>query len=390
MSASLKDIIAVTSESIEQHGVFTKENFKKTFSGSFDRMIDSISKKITGVFADADDNVFVPSGTKTLLGEDFSSLYVSFGISPVQMSDGMIVDMVTADCPYETEMHSGYGMTAQPESYALLSSRERAVYEVVLLSKYAAFQSCSGGVCGDGQDLAEWYADKMSQYRKYCDGAGLDWDNDIIRAVSVELQTETRDYLADGKKFGGAFYTAAMDMSRVVSNMAHGMVVSCADSDFVDMVPPFLEQDISYEDTIDVVPKVSGDGTEPTVAERSGYVIMELAGKVKSFFVEKWNQLMGSDDGPGMSVYAAEGSFGQDEGVQAHDEIPDSAGEIFSSNLKNEFSGILDYEEEMIAANEGVSDDEALLAAKRGQIADSEFFIAGMQKDALSDTIDFG
>ena len=226
-------------------------------SGVLTNIDDKAVSALSSVFhreLDVDDNIYIPVGTKTLLGEDFSSLYVSSKPVGKALDTGENQFFIEPSDEYDTEMHSDMCSLSVSQGYDALSLKERAMYEVVLLSKKASYEILNGG---NSDKISSEYADKMNAYRSYCESNGVDWNN-VIVGCSVELQTEARDYLkSKDSVLPGESYSRA-DMNRVVTNCAHNVVILSGGASFKDELVPALSQDITYEDTMNVSLDYSG------------------------------------------------------------------------------------------------------------------------------------
>ena len=247
-------------------GLFSKDTVKETAKSTFGKTTSKVGSWLAtpvGAVKDmfssdqADDNVFVPDDYKTLVGDNFTSLYQSTSTLTKVTDDGLSHSFIKSTSPYDAELHSGFGTMSSATSYDALDDRLKAIYEITLLSKKYSYNYKDDDVAHNDL-LGNEYVQKMTQYRDYCVQSGLDW-NDIISAVSIELQTETRDYIkSDDTVFGSMAKTA--DTERVIANRAHNMVVACADDGYVDTLAPALESDISYEDTTNMLSDMTRDG----------------------------------------------------------------------------------------------------------------------------------
>jgi hypothetical protein len=217
---------------------------------------------------------------------NMEDLYEDVDYTEYTGSDGSVISAIDSASSYETEMHGGICSRASLTSYEMLSDREKAVYEITLLSKkYAAMYT------GDSEadsDTANEYADYMAEYKAFCEADGLSW-NEIVYNVSAELQTETRDYLKNDNIISNMSYTS-LDSNRIISNRAHGMLVACTDDTYSDMLIPALSGDISYEDTMDTSSNMADYGNavmNSSVASNGIEFVAKIAGrfweKVKSF-----------------------------------------------------------------------------------------------------------
>lgn len=203
---------------------------------------------------EVDDNVYIPSGTKTLLGEDFTNLYVSSEFRSYENSDGSISSYIVSTSPYATEMKSGNATANEPWSYDEASGpKVKAIYEITLLSKKYASQYQEGNVTANDK-LSTEYADYMSRYRAVCEQQGISW-NEVMTGVSAEMQTQCYYFTEESKDVLGA---SNADDNRVLVNRAHNMLKECMDENYEDTLLPSLVGKLSYEDTLDVESKDVG------------------------------------------------------------------------------------------------------------------------------------
>ena len=198
-----------------------------------------------------DDRIEIQSGTKTLLGEDFSSLYESCEVASIDAGQGASANVIKATCSYPTEMHSGNLVMGDWTEYASVPVEKKACYEVALLTKkYAALP--------ESDENAKAYADKMAHYRQFCEANGIDWST-VIYNVSGELQTEVADYkeLGDDKLNLYDQVTKNADLARSQAADAHNMLLTCAPDGYTDWLLPSLEGKVTYKETTDTTYDVS-------------------------------------------------------------------------------------------------------------------------------------
>lgn len=192
-----------------------------------------------------DDKIEIKEDTRTLLGDDFSVLYESSEVTPLDAGNGATVNVLKSNCSYPTEMHSGNLVAGDWSEYSTVPVDKRACYEVALLTKkYAALP--------ESDENATAYASQMALYRQFCESNGIDW-NAVIYNVSGELQTEVADYkdLANNKSDLYAQVSKAADLSRAQAADAHNMLLTCAPEGYIDSLLPSLSGRVSYEDTTD-------------------------------------------------------------------------------------------------------------------------------------------
>lgn len=199
-----------------------------------------------------DDGIEVKSDTKTLLGNDFASLYASCETASIQAqnSDGSLYDMevLRATCEYPTEMHSLYLKNVAWGEYDTLSPEQKAAYEVTLLTKkYAAMDTPSG----ENQAASE-YADTMAQYRQYCDQNGIAWES-VIQSASTEMQMEVSDYQVESKDSLNIYEQVGRGAAKAKaqSAAAHNLLLACAPEGYQDQPAAGMDSSVTYEDTCD-------------------------------------------------------------------------------------------------------------------------------------------
>lgn len=245
--------------------------FKKLYNKITDSAgnIVSFGKDMSNGY-DSDDNVFIPEGTKTLLGENFESLYASSELRSYDNSDGTKSSYIVSTSPYGTEMKSGNATANDAVSYDEKSSvKFKAIYEITLLSKKYGNMYIEGDDANN--DLVETeYANYMSKYRSVCEQQGVDWDY-VMTGVSAELQTQSAYYL---DKTNDMFGSMGADENRILVNRAHSMVKGCMSEGYEDALIPALAGKLSYEDTLDTNPKEVG-------------FLQNIGNK----FVEMWNNV---------------------------------------------------------------------------------------------------
>lgn len=217
-----------------------------------------------------DDRIEVKAGTKTLLGNDFSSLYASCETTSVQAqnSDGSVYDMevLRATCAYPTEMHSSYLKNTAWSEYDTLSPEQKAAYEVTLLTKkYAAMDTPSAE---ENQSASE-YANTMAQYRQYCDQNGIAWES-VIQSASTEMQMEVSDYQVDSGDSMNIYEQVGRSAAKAKaqSAAAHNLLLACAPEGYQDQTATGMDSSVTYEDTCDD----SYDGSP--VAHAAGFFVV--------------------------------------------------------------------------------------------------------------------
>lgn len=263
MSTIREDYEAVK-KTLDEGGIGMGDFFKATgqyiaspFTWAYNKITDGTSSLIANVVnanKDTGDNVYIPEGTKTLLGHDFTSLYISSELKEYQNADGTKSAYIESTSPYSTEMKSGNASANTAWSYAEASGpKVKAIYEITLLSKkYASMYQQGNDAAND--KLSTEYADYMSQYRAVCEQQGVSW-NEVMTGVSAEMQTQCYYFSEESKDVLGA---SNADANRVLVNRAHSMLRECMGEGYQDNILPALVGKLTYEDTLDVEPKNVG------------------------------------------------------------------------------------------------------------------------------------
>lgn len=210
---------------------------------------DMISDKALKIIHYHDDNVAVPAGTKTLIGEDFSSLYEDFKLVDHNVSSGGQRSYIEAKSSYRTEMErmvSDHWM-----SYDICSNTSKAAYEITLLSKkYANMYQNGNDEYND--KLAEEFGGKMAEYKNYCESNNMDWQQ-VCLNVSGELQIESYNYTEASKSLITNIGPVGTDFDkeRIIANRAHMMVKECMDDSSADTLPLSLTGKYEYDAALD-------------------------------------------------------------------------------------------------------------------------------------------
>ena len=197
-----------------------------------------------------DDNVVIPEGEKTLLGEDMSTLFASTSTRTFGESSGSDAKEIVNEGWYGTEMMSANLKSGSPRSVATLTAEQRAAFEIVLLSKKYA------DMYEDGKDDAnersgKEYADLMARYKATCEANGTNWD-EAMNYACWEMQSQSAQYRDDSK---GIYAPEASEKNRVLVNRAHGMLVGCGNEGWEETMLPHVASRISKEDTFDTEEK---------------------------------------------------------------------------------------------------------------------------------------
>lgn len=201
-----------------------------------------------------DDNIVVPMGTKTLLGEDFESLYPETKTETMKDTNGEENSyIVSTDKAYQTEMHA---LTAGHwTSYDLCGTRARAVYEMTLVSKKYAYEYQTAK--GDAkQQSIDDYTTTMAFYKQFCEENDIGWGQ-VLQDVSAELQVESYDYAETSHKLVGDIVNrfgkkgVNWDENRIIANRAHLMVKGVMPEGTEDQLATRLVGKTTYEKTLD-------------------------------------------------------------------------------------------------------------------------------------------
>lgn len=243
-------------------------------------------KRATGSKADAivqklssgkqDDNIIVPKDAKTLLGEDVSVLYEEYTVESREGDDGTSQEYITGDNKaYQTELYT----ITRPHttSYDICTNHEKAVYEITLLSKKAAYEYQH---TGDNKYIDE-YSARMAMYQQFCTSNNMDWKQ-VLQDVSYELQDESYNYKQKSEK---VIQTVNWDEDRVYANQAHLFLKSVMPSDMTDKFDPRLPSDFTYDDTLDTQDN-SKTGAE-RVGSSFGNAIVKLGDAIKNSGIGK-------------------------------------------------------------------------------------------------------
>lgn len=207
----------------------------------FHSVVESVKSrfdKAMSYFYDDDysDNIYVLNGTKTLTGQDFSELYDGNTSVVTKSTDKGEAQFLKPDVSYSTEMYQ-YGTQSNNAEYNVLPLDSKIIYETTMLTKkfanrYASKQ-CSA------EDALNSYKNEMDKYKSICESNNITW-NDIIMAVSNEVQTESCHFIQDRNK---------SDLN--MSNLAHNLLLSYAGPDYKDTEAPDVNSEgVTYDDTL--------------------------------------------------------------------------------------------------------------------------------------------
>lgn len=221
----------------KETGITFGEYFKRLWNdgkGKFNRLLDKFTD--VGGNLQHDDNICVPLGQKTLLGQDFQSLFnrsATFKLTTMTTDEGYPKKYISADTGYDTNMYGGLSRP-EPVEYSALAPDVKAAYEVTQLSKSYASEM------GQGNDeaLTQSYKAMMQSYQIACEDAGVPWEH-VLNAVSNELQAEN---IAAKNRGDVSEFNAASN--------AHKMMLSAAPEGYKDSVSLAYAGQLSYEDMV--------------------------------------------------------------------------------------------------------------------------------------------
>lgn len=292
----LSEVFSLAKEEASKEDVGIKAILSSAFS-SVGKFVVAIPKAITitlpKTLANAvvdvsnkhDDNIYVPMGKKTLIGDSFESLYTGYEVKEYTASNGNTFTAIESTSSYNTEMVSSDLIGSSPVEYDVLSDDRKAAYEITLLSKKYANMYTEN--LTDNEKISQEYSDKMCAYREYCETQGISW-NRVVQLSSSELQAESYVHSEEAKGF---MFSTEAEGNRVLSNKAHSILKSCT-SDCEDTLPLFLEGKITYEETLDTSPDSVG-----------------FFNNVKTWFTEKWQAIKEAMPHPWQSIKNAVGGY---------------------------------------------------------------------------------
>lgn len=258
---SLKESFSLITDWLENDDIGPKAGLKGLCQATFGRVANWLKespKKLASWTAsfgsNIDDNIDIPTYTKTLTGDDFSSLLSDPRIVNQKATDGSLVPIYKNNSEaYSIEMICNFSekMLTEHKGYDILTNEQKVAYETVLLTKkYGSMMSNSGDL---SESYSAEYAQKMNAYKNYCAENNIDWDN-ILHKVSNELQYESCVYADHAER---SIVQNRSDANRVVANKAHRALLSYAGEDFDDTTPLNLSSKIDYAETLDIVPNDS-------------------------------------------------------------------------------------------------------------------------------------
>ena len=262
----VKDICKATVTSVKEKG---------------SRAIDAIA----GKFTDHGDNIYVIKGTQTCLGKPFETLYSGSTGTTDKVIDGVNVELLDADTPYDAELHNDNLRASAPTTYGKFAPAAKVAYEMSLLTKKYEYEIDNASSENDKKTKAEEYANIAAQYRQYCADNDFSWER-VVDEVSCEFQIES----ADAKQ-----NRSASDM--LTANKCHSLILQVSQpeqgkqySDTFSLRA--VEKGMTYEDTLT---------TDPEAVEK-------LAGKGE--FAEKWSNASGFFGHGGLLVSSGVSAIG--------------------------------------------------------------------------------
>lgn len=280
---SLSQIMNITTDSLHDAGI-NKSSVGDAIKSDYNNAMDRFGNWVAAPWKPASDNIVVPSGTETLIGKDFSELYVSCDVKEYAASDGSMLIALDPGSEYDTEMHGGYLSMGTLSSYADMDIKTKLVYETTLLAKKYAYQFDVDNPDANTA-LEDSFRDDITQYMLVSEANGFDWDV-IVRESSNELQSETSDCLEASKKVIHGQYIQ-VDKNRTTAVRANRLMVSTAGPTYTDMIMPALSDKLTMSDmenyTSDIA--LSDDaGAFDRFKYAFGNFVKNVADKVKTWW----------------------------------------------------------------------------------------------------------
>lgn len=159
-----------------------------------------------------DDNIEIPSDTRTLTGEPFSTLYGDNCSKKTVVSTNGTIEILNPKTDYNTEMYCSVCKADERSTYDALSPRSKIVYELTLLTKKMSNDYNDNKI--SAVDARNQFQEKADEYKAIAEKSDLNWKN-ILMDVSCELQQESINYRKNG------------DMKNLDSvNLAHNLFVT--------------------------------------------------------------------------------------------------------------------------------------------------------------------
>ncbi len=214
-------------------GISLKNIFHSAVQGAKDRLDKVLSYFYKG---DYDDNINILENTKTLTGQDFSELYDGEAKTVTKQTDNGDAQFLEFDTPYSTDMYQ-YGTQSENTDYDALSLSSKVIYETTMITKKFANRYASK--LNSAEDTLDLYKNEMDKYKSICESNNISW-NDVMMAVSNEVQTESYHFIQDRNE---------ADLN--ISNLSHNLLLAYAGSDFEDIKAPDIGSDgVTYENTL--------------------------------------------------------------------------------------------------------------------------------------------
>lgn len=137
------------------------------------------------------DNIEIPSSTKTLTGEPFSVLYGEKCSKKTVVSDKGTIEILKPETEYNTEMFCCICKADERSTYDALSERDKMVYEMTLLTKKIANEYDTNKL--SALDAKNKFCEKADEYKAIAEKSNMNWQN-ILMDVSCELQQQSSNY----------------------------------------------------------------------------------------------------------------------------------------------------------------------------------------------------
>ena len=247
-NASMKDQMQIVGEAFQEMPS-VGEAFASAGRGAVDWAsgigpgVRDYVKKVRHLY---DDNVVVPAGSKTLLGEDVSTLFEGAREIDCESMSGTGMKEIVGTCWYGTEMMSGNLKSGSPRSLDTFMPAQRAAFEIVLLSKKYANRYEEGKDDANAEAARE-YSDLMARYKAACEASRVDWD-EVMNYACWEMQMQSAQYRDDSN---GIYKPDESEQQRILVNRAHGMIAQCGNEGWEETMLPHVASRIEKEGTYD-------------------------------------------------------------------------------------------------------------------------------------------
>lgn len=221
----------------KEEGGITASEFFGTIGSSIRNKVNDFTSKFT-TDPRQDDKVYIPVEAKTLLGDDFTSLYTGTSTKTVETDAGKI-DIIKPSNAYSTEMYFGGIASPNKVTYNGLSGKDKATYEIILMTKkYASEYNADAN---NAAAINEAYSADLEKYHQYCKENDINWNN-VLHTVSSELQRETCEFRDKNDK-----------NNLYVTNLSHNLLIAGAGPNYEDYPNSIVDyMGYSYEDTLDL------------------------------------------------------------------------------------------------------------------------------------------